>query len=170
MYAYWNVEESIKAAQEDIDSWNQQKSAEDGRVSQGEVSEKHAIAQDLIKEENDELTLIKSHCNEDIIGISECYNLCSSLERRCFTFTCATFCLDKKLGELDVELKGIKNQRDTVQNDLKLQLQNNRNEQEQLRARLAQLVKEDEDLTDKINQNDRLQVDADKVFKGSITI
>ena len=72
---HWNVEESIKAAEEDIASWTQQKTAEDGRVSQGDVSEKHAIAQDLIKEENDELTLIENHCNEDINGISKCYSV-----------------------------------------------------------------------------------------------
>ena len=69
-----------------------------------------------------------------------------------------------------MELKKIKNQRDTVQNDLKLKLENNRNEQQQLRTRLARLEKEDEDLTDKIGQNTRLQTDADKVFKGSLVI
>ena len=69
-----------------------------------------------------------------------------------------------------MELKKIKNQRDTVQNDLKHKLQNNRNEQQQLRTRLAWLEKEDEDLSDKIGQNDRLQADADKVFKGSLVI
>ena len=68
----WNVEESIKAAEEDIASWEQQKKAEDGRVSQGDVTDKKSIAQDLIKEENDELKLIKSHCNEDLNSISEC--------------------------------------------------------------------------------------------------
>ena len=67
----WNVEESIKAAEEDIASWEQQKKAEDGRVSQGDVTDKKSIAQDLIKEENDELKLIKSHCNEDLNSISK---------------------------------------------------------------------------------------------------
>ena len=61
-----NTEESIKAAEEDIASWNQQRTIEDGRVSQGDVTEKQSIAQDLIREENDELKLIESNCNADI--------------------------------------------------------------------------------------------------------
>ena len=60
------TEESIKAAEEDIASWVQQKTTEDGRVSHGGVKEKNSIAQDLIKEENDELELIEHHCNEDL--------------------------------------------------------------------------------------------------------
>ena len=67
----WNVEESIKAAEEDIASWEQQKKAEDGRVSQGDVTNKKFIAQDLIKEKNDEHKLIKSYCNEDFNRISK---------------------------------------------------------------------------------------------------
>ena len=71
MYINGNVEESIKAAEEDIASWEQQKKAEDGRVSQGDITDKISIAQDLIKQEIDELKLFKSHCNEDRNSISK---------------------------------------------------------------------------------------------------
>ena len=65
------IEESIRAAEEDIASWTKQKITEDGRVRQEEVKEKNSIAQDLIREENDELKLIESHCSEDLNAISK---------------------------------------------------------------------------------------------------
>ena len=68
-----DIEESIRAAEEDIASWTKQKTIEDGRVCQNDVKEKNSVAQDLIHEENDELKLIESHCNEDLNAISEHY-------------------------------------------------------------------------------------------------
>ena len=70
-----DIEESIRAAEEDIASWNKQKTIEDGRVCQDDVKEKNSVAQDLIYEENDELKLIESHCNEDLNAISKHYSV-----------------------------------------------------------------------------------------------
>ena len=67
----FNIEESIRAAEEDIASWTKQKTTEDSRVRQEDIKEKNSIAQDLIREENDELKLIESHCNEDLNAISK---------------------------------------------------------------------------------------------------
>ena len=64
------TEESIKAAEEDIAAWRQQRKLEDSQVALDDVKEKNSVAQDIIQEENDELKLIKSHCKEDIKAIS----------------------------------------------------------------------------------------------------
>ena len=71
------------------------------------------------------------------------------------------------MGELDSELKKIKMQRDNTQKGLNSKLQNNRSEQEQLRERLRQLENEDADLSNKIDQNNKFQAEADQVFKQS---
>ena len=69
--AHLNIEESLKAAEEDIAAYVQQKKAEDGKVVQEEyVKKKNSIAQDLLREEIDELKLIENDCNEDIKAIS----------------------------------------------------------------------------------------------------
>ena len=67
------TEESIQAAEEDIAAWRQQRKLEDSQVVQEDVKEKNSIAQDIIREENDELKLIESHCKEDIKSISMYY-------------------------------------------------------------------------------------------------
>jgi len=64
-------EESIKAAEEDIDSLQQQRTIEDGRISLGDVEEKEAIGQKLITDENEELKLIQSNCHTDLDIISK---------------------------------------------------------------------------------------------------
>ena len=60
----------------------------------------------------------------------------------------------------------IRNQRDTVQNELKLKLHNNRSEQQDLNNRLRQLEKEEQNLTASIKQNDSLQEKANEVLKA----
>ena len=69
------TEESIKAAEEDIAAWRQQRKFEDSQVVLEDVKEKDSIAQDIIQEENDELKLIESHCKEDIKTISMYYSV-----------------------------------------------------------------------------------------------
>ena len=78
--------------------------------------------------------------------------------------------LDKKLGELDSELKKIRMQRDSTQMGLKGKLKNNRDEQERLREKLRQLENEDADLSKKIDQNDRFQAEADQVLNNLVTV
>ena len=164
----FNTEESIRAAEEDIASWTKQKTTEDGRVRQEEVKEKNSIAQDLIREENDELKLIESHCNEDMNAISKYHCVPSVLCIKGQVHVIFVSCphLGKKLGELDSELKKIKMQRDNTQKGLNSKLQNNRSEQEQLRERLRQLENEDAELSNKIDQNNKFQAEADQVLKA----
>ena len=69
------IGESIKAAEEDIDSLQQQRTVEDGRVGLSEIEEKDTIAQKLITEENDELKLIQSNCRTDLDSISKIITL-----------------------------------------------------------------------------------------------
>jgi len=64
-------EESIKAAEEDIDSLQQQRTIGDGHISLGDVEEKDAIAQKLIADENEELKLIQTNCHTDLDTISK---------------------------------------------------------------------------------------------------
>ena len=59
-------------------------------------------------------------------------------------------------------------QRDSTQMGLKGKLKNNRDEQEQLRRRLKQLVNEDNELSEKIDQNDRFQAEADQVSNAAV--
>ena len=155
--------ESIKAAEEDIAAWRQQRKLEDSQVAQEDVKEKNSIAQDIIREENDELKLIESHCKEDIKDISMYYLVLAGL-------LLMSHCLlvDRKLGELDTELLKVKAERDKTQKKLNDRLQENRSEQDRLRERLAQLEREDHILTTTINQNTEFQEEANKVLMSNL--
>lgn len=70
---------------------------------------------------------------------------------------------------MDKELNRVRRVRNTAQEELNGKLQENRNEQRQLRQRLSMLEDEDRQLTGKIKENNKLQTDADKVFKNSLS-
>ena len=83
-----NIEESLKAAEEDIAVCMQQKKAEDGQVVQEDVKAKNSIAQGLLREEIDELKLIESDCNEDIKATSMYYSILAVSLFICIMFAC----------------------------------------------------------------------------------
>jgi len=59
------------AAEEDIESLQQQMATENSRISLENVSERNGLAKKLIDEENDELKLIQSNCHKDLDSISK---------------------------------------------------------------------------------------------------
>ncbi|XP_065912629.1 interaptin-like [Dysidea avara] len=130
--------ESIKAAEEDIDSLQQQRTVEDGRVGLSEIEEKDTIAQKLITEENDELKLIQSNCRTDLDSIK------------------------RKLDEVGKNVQAVSTEREQQKNQLQYALNNNRQKQEQLRAALRQLEEEDRDLTSWIRKNVDIQTTVEK--------
>ncbi|XP_065910412.1 myosin heavy chain, striated muscle-like [Dysidea avara] len=132
------LEESIKAAEEDIVSLQRQMTTEHGQIGMADVTERDSVAKKLIDEENDELKLIQSNCTRDLQTI------------------------ERKLDEVDKKVKSVSMERGLQKKQLENSLNKNRQEQEQLRARLSQLEEEDRDLTGRINRNNELQAAAEK--------
>ena len=71
--------------------------------------------------------------------------------------------IERKLDEVDKKVKSVSMERGLQKKQLENSLNKNRQEQEQLRARLSQLEEEDRDLTGRINRNNELQAAAEKV-------